>query len=199
MKLILWLLAAGMLAGCAENAGPGGRPDIQLNIVRQDTLAPPLLALRDSFYAKVNEGREMRLFYQGAAPGDSGAEFLRFEVPGDGLYRKPDGSAFQPGDSILVTVTVVDAARFLFDFAPAGLRFDPAHPAHMRVSYSNGDQDFNGDGVEDSTDSEIEHEIDLWYRATPGALWYSTGAVKFELSDEIDANILTFSQYAVAW
>jgi hypothetical protein len=53
-------------------------------------------------------------------PADTGEEFLRFEVPGDGLFRKPDGSAFQTGDSILITVTIDDPSRFLFRFEPLG-------------------------------------------------------------------------------
>ncbi len=76
-----------VLLGCGDNTAPAGVPDAQLTIVRQDTLAPPLLTTQANFWAKVGEGREVRLFYQGAAPGDTGDEYLRFEVPGDGLYR----------------------------------------------------------------------------------------------------------------
>lgn len=199
MKRMLWLIAAAAMAACGDNTGVGGRPNAQLNVIVQDTVSPPLLATRDSFWAKVQDGREMKLFYQGALPGDSGEEFLRFEVPGDGLYRKPDGTPFQVGDSILITVTVVDPARFLFDFDPDGLQFSPDHPARLRVRYLNSDKDFNSDGVEDSSDVEIEHELDLWHRSGPNALWYRLGGVKFEDLDEIDANVRSFSQFAVAW
>jgi len=199
MKAAAWWFVALAVMACEENTGPGGVPDAQLNIVQQDTLAPPLVASRDSFWAKVGDGRELRLFYQGASPTDSGGEFLRFEVADDGLFRKPDGTAFQAGDSILITVIVVDAARFLFTFEPAGLVFDPSHPARLRVRYFNCEHDFNGDGTVDSTDVGIEGEIDLWYRSNPGALWLRTGGVKFQDLDEIDVNVRTFSQYALAW
>lgn len=199
MRRMVWILAAGLFAACTDNNGPGGVPTAQLHIVLQDSTAPPLVALRDSFWAKVSDGREMRLFYQGVSPTDSGEEFLRFEVPGDGLYRKPDGTPFQVGDSILITVTVIDPAKFEFQFEPAGLQFDPAHPARLKVRYLNGEKDFNDDGVEDSTDVEIESELDLWYQPTAGALWFRLGAVKFEELDEIDVNIRSFSQYALAW
>lgn len=200
MKRALGMIAAAVtLAACTDNSGPGGVDHARLSFVRQSDTAPPLLTVRDSFWAKVDDGRELRLFYQGTQPGDTGEEFLRFEVPGDGLYRKPDGSAFQPGDSILITVTVVDPARFLFDFEPANLRFHPDHPARLRVHYANGDRDYDDDGDEDEVDDDIEAELDLWYRRTAGDLWFKVGAVKFEELDEIDANIRTFSQYAVAW
>jgi hypothetical protein len=199
MNRALCLVVAVALAACQDNAGPGGVDDARLSIVRQDALAPPLLAARDSFWAKVGDGREVRLFYQGALPTDSGDEFLRFEVPGDGLYRKPDGSAFRAGDSILITVTVVDPARFTFEFAPANLQFNPQNPARLRVRYAHGDKDFDDDGDRDGVDDAIETELDLWYRRAAGALWFRVGAVKFEEADEIDGLIRTFSQYAVAW
>src|SRR5574341_763482 len=188
MQRLMWILAAAAFLACTDNTGPGGRPDPLLHIVLQDTLAPPLFAARDSFWAKVSDGRQMSLFYQGATPADSGEEFLRFEVPGDGLLRKPDRTPFQVGDSILITVTVVDPAKFLFQFEPAGLQFDPNHPARLKLKYFNSEHDFNGDGVKDSTDAAIETELDLWYRTGPAALWYKYGSVKFEELDEIDAN-----------
>lgn len=196
----LWcaLLLLAALA-CDDATGPSERPDAQMHFVRQDSLAPPLVATRDSFWAKVGDGRELKLYYQGAIPADSGEEFLHFEVPGDGLYRRPNGSLFQPGDSILITVTVADPTRFVFQFEPAGLQFRSEHPARLKVRYLLGEQDFDGDGDEDSADGEIEQQLDLWHQATPGGTWRQVGAVNFSDLDEINANILSFSQYAVAW
>jgi len=198
-KMVMASALVLILLGCGDNAGPTGVPDAELHIVRQDTLAPPLVATQASFWAKVGDGRELHLNYQGVAPGSIGEEFLRFEVPGDGLYRKPDGSAFQPGDSILITVTVLDPTKFLFEFEPSGLRFSPDHPARLKVEYFDGQHDFNEDGVVDSLDVEIEHTLDLWERSGPGAPWFKLGAVKFEELDELDANIFSFTEHAVAW
>ncbi|HEV8266264.1 MAG TPA: hypothetical protein VGQ06_15050 [Gemmatimonadales bacterium] len=195
-RLIVGLFAL-VLLGCADNAGPGGVPDADLHIVEQDSLTPPLVASQASFWAKVGEGREIRLFYQ-VTPADSD-EFLRFEVPGDGLLRKPHGTAFQQGDSILITVTVLDPKRFSFQFEPSGLVFNPEHPARLKVRYFGCEHDFNGDGVEDAADTVIEQELDLWRREGPGAPWFRMGAVKFEELDELDANIGSFTEHAVAW
>ena len=201
MRRFVAAALALLLFGCGDNTGPGGggRPDAELRIVRQDTLAPPLMATAVSFWAKVEDGREVRLHYQGATPADTGEEFLRFEVPGDGLLRKPDGSAFQVGDSIEITITVLDPDRFLFEFAPAGLQFSPDHPARLKIRYYQGEHDFDEDGDEDAEDAAIEQILDLWRREGPGALWFKMGAVKFEELDELDVNILSFSEYAVAW
>lgn len=197
-RLIAAFGALALLA-CSDNTGPGGRSNADLNIIRQDTLAPPLVSNQASFWAKMSDGREVHLNYQGATPADTGEEFLRFEVPGDALLRKPDGSAFQTGDSILITVTVVDPTRFLFQFEPAGLVFNPDHPARLKVHYFDADHDFDEDGDVDAADAAIERVLDLWRRENASAAWFRVGSVKFEELDELDANILTFSEYAVAW
>ena len=201
-RLLSWLSVcslASLLFACGENTGPGGRTNAQLTVIRQDTLAPPLVATQVSFWAKVGDGRELRIDYQGATPADTGEDFLRFEVPGDGLLRKPDGSAFQSGDSILITITVVDSSRFLFRFEPAGLVFNPDHPARLKIHYFDANHDFDHDGDVDAADTTIEHELDLWRRESSTAPWFRIGSVKFEELDELDANILSFTEYAVAW
>lgn len=198
MRQILLICSAAALLSCSDTSGPGV-PNADLHIVRQDTLAPPLVATTGSFWAKVGDGRELHFNYQGATPADTGEEFMRFEVPGDGLLRKPDGSAFQPGDSVLITVTIVDPTRFQFEFQPAGLVFSPDHPARLKIEYGHANHDFNDDGVEDSADSGIEHALDVWRREGPTSAWFHVGSVKFEDLDEIDANILSFTEYALAW
>lgn len=194
---LITVLGAVAVLSCGDNTGPETRTD--LNIIRQDLLAPPLVTNQASVWAKVSDGRELHLNYQGATPADTGEEFLRFEIPGDGLLRRPNGTAFQPGDSILITVTVVDSGFFHFRFEPAGLVFNPDHPARLRVRYLNANHDFDDDGDIDPADDDIEHVLDVWKRAGFSAPWVRVGSVKFEHLDELDANILSFSEYAVAW
>src|SRR2546427_4390758 len=91
-RLILILVTLALAAACSNSSGPSGPPPrATVNVVLQDSTYKPLLSDTASFYAKVGEGRRVRLVYQGSTPTDSGAEFLRFEVPNDGLYLKPDG------------------------------------------------------------------------------------------------------------
>lgn len=199
MRRLLVAITAALLLGCSNSSGPDSVPNTQLRVIEQDTTAPPLVATQGSFWAKVGEGRELRFYYQGGNPADTGEEFLRFEVPGDGLFRKPDGSAFQAGDSILITLTIDDPTRFLFRFEPAGLQFSSSHPARLKIEYFDANHDFNEDGVHNQADDDIEHILDVWRREGPTADWFRVGSVKFEELDEIDANILSFSEYAIAW
>jgi hypothetical protein len=195
----LLFAAVLFLAACGDNTGPGGVPTTQLHIVQQDTLAPPLMATQVSFWAKVGSGGEVHLNYQGDTPSDTGQEFVRLEVPGDALYRKADGGLFQPGDSVYITLSVVDPTQFLFHFEPAGLRFSTEHPARLKVRYFDANHDFNDDGVADSSDDAYEQSLDVWYRMAAGAAWFRVGAVHFEELEELDANIFSFSDYSIAW
>jgi hypothetical protein len=199
-RVILAAVTLAAAAACSSTSAPTSPPPrVTLNFVLQDTTYKPLLATQASFYAKVGEDRLVRLVYQGSLPTDSGAELLRFEVPADGLLRKPDGTSFGPNDSIAITVTVVDPKKFAFDFQPAGLQFNPLDPAHLKVQYVYADHDYNGDGVIDSTDARIATQLGLWRREPPDTVWYQQGAVRFDELEEFDANILSFTAYAVAW
>jgi len=199
-RLLFMFVMVVMAAACSNSSGPSGpAPRATLNFVRQDSTYKPLLSTQGKFYAKVGQDRLVRLVYQGSAPTDSGAEFLRFEVPGDGLYRKPDGTPFTPGDSILITVTVVDPKHFNFDFQPSGLQFNPNDPARLKVEYHYADPDYDGDGTVDSSDANIAAILSLWRREPPDSLWFQMAAVKSVELQEFDAAVLQFSQYAVAW
>ena len=201
MRRLIIGLAALLGAACSSSNGPNTTPPVptsELHFVVQDAGAPPLYSAADSFYAKVGDGRELHLYYQDAV-GGIGEEFLRFEVPGDALLRKPDGSLFQTGDSIKIVVRVLDPRQFVVDFQPSGLRFNPDHPARLKIEYVHSDHDYDGDGSVTPADSTIRSELDFWMNEPPSDLWFKQGGVNFESLEELDVNILRFSQYAVAW
>lgn len=199
-RLLFGLAALAMALACSDSSSPPQPvPTSQLNIVLQGPNAPPLLTDSASFYAVAGEDSELRMFYQGAIPGDTGEEFLRFKVPSDGLLRRPDGSAFLPGDSILIWVKVLDPGKFLLEFQPTGLQFSPDNPAELTIEYDHSDHDFNGDGSIDPQDAEIKSRLDVWQRQPPDTLWHRLGAANYESYDELEAQIYHFTDHAIAW
>jgi len=108
----------------APNPNTGPRPPAELNILKLAQNAPPLWNPTISFYAIRGEDREGRIFFQDTG-GGRGEEYLRLKIDGASLLAHPDGTPFAVGDSILITVTVVDVQQILFDLEPSGLRFDP--------------------------------------------------------------------------
>ena len=203
MPRLRWLFLAAVV-GCTDATSPSTppvttTPNSQLHIVAQDTTAPVLLSDSVSFYAVAGQGRQVRMYYQGAAPGDTGETLLEFEVPGDGLLKKPDGGAFLPGDSILITISVATPGRFEFTFGPTGLQFNPAAPARLKIEYGRCDHDFNDDGLVDPADSTVQAMLDVWRRESGDTLWTKLGGVNLDGDNEVSVNVLHFTEYALAW
>ena len=193
------LLAVAAIVACSTTDAPPptSLPTSQLHFVAQDSTYH-LLADSASFYAKVGVDRRVELFYRSYA-GDTGEAFLELQVGASSLLKHPDGTPFQPGDSILITVTVPDTSRFDFVFSPAGLQFDPNNPAHLHIQYNYANHDYNGDGHLDPEDSHAQTLLSVWRREPPDTIWTNEGAVNSQEFEELEAGILSFSHYAVAW
>jgi hypothetical protein len=196
------LLAAALLAGtvaCSDNTAPGDdttRPPADLNLVRIEPSSPPLLNPEASFFAVQGEDREVRIYFDDLAGGE---EFLRLRVRPGSLLARPDGSPIAAGDSVLMTVRVVDPANILFEMEPAGLTFDPSEPAELKIHYNHADPDFNGDGTINILDTHIKNTLAIWRQETPADPFVKLGSVNEVTLEEINADILGFTRYAIAY
>lgn len=193
------IAALAVIVACSTSDGPlSPIPTAQLHFVLQDSTYR-LLAESASFYAKVGEDRRVELFYQGSFPGDTGEAFLQFEVHGNSLLKRPDGTSFQPGDSILIAITIPNPTKFDFIFSPAGLQFNPDEPAQLEIEYNHSDHDFNEDGRHDSEDDRVRTLLNIWRSEPPYTLWTNVGALNSTEFESLETLIRSFSHYAVAW
>jgi len=188
------------LVGCESSVAP--EPETleegELTFVRFSTEAFSLAQQEASFWAVKGVDSELELEY---APDSTGAEperFLRFRVREETLMTQPNGSPFAEGDSVLITVRVDDAGRFLFDFQPSGLAFNPDEPAELKVWYLRSNPDLNGDGVVDGLDAQFELDLSLWKQESSGAPFEKIGTVQLDEADEVEAEITTFTGFALA-
>ena len=190
------LAAALMAAACNDSTGPKPGDTVgptQLHIVRQGAAAPLLQAYSASFWAVRGTSRTLEIDYLG------GEDFFRLDVPGDALLRRPDGSTIQQGDSVLISVEI-DPSLMLFRFEPGGLVFDPAHPVRLRIDYSLADDDFDEDGDTDPDDDAIETVwLSVWRQASAGANWVRLASVRDASLEDFEAELVQFSNYALAW
>jgi hypothetical protein len=196
------LLVAGLLAGmmgCSDSTSPDdeSRPSADLNIVRLAPTSPALLNPEESFYAVQGEDREVRIYFQDA--GDQGEEFLRLRIRPASLQARPDGSPIAAGDSVLITVRVVDPTNILFEMEPAGLTFSAAEPAELKIHYNHADHDFNQDGTVNVFDDQIKSRLAIWRQETASDPFLKLGSVNVEEMEEINADILGFTRYAIAY
>ena len=199
LKLAVLVLSTAALASCGESTAPAGKQTDELHFLRLAPNAPPLAAQTASFYAKVGEDRELRMFFRPRPTETDSSEFLRFRVDAGALSRRPDGSAFAVGDSILITVTMVDLSRLIVDFQPSGLVFNPQRPAELKIHYEYADHDFDDDGDEDQADVVLETTFDIWARETASQPWFPLGSIRHFEIDEVEADIFGFTNHALAY
>ncbi len=202
MRIDLRLLAAALLlcatglASCdGSPAGPAQRPEGELVFVRAAAGAPPLATQQVQLWAKAGEGRRIEIPY--AKVGEYGGDkCLEFNIPGDALLTRPDGTPFARGDSVLITIRAVDPSAFKFEFSPSGLRFSTKHPAELRISYKWADPDLNGDGRVD--DRDLRFGFDIWKQETDASPWERISTSRDSDVEELRANVTGFTKYAMA-
>jgi hypothetical protein len=82
---------------------------------------------------------------------------------------------------------------------PSGLTFSPAEPAELKIHYAHADHDFNDDGSINTIDDQIKTQLAIWRQETPGTPFTRLSSVNVEASEEVNADILGFTRYAIAY
>ena len=199
----LLVLPLALTLACSDSGGPGDddvRPPSELTILRLSGESPPLFNPVASFWAVRGETRQVEIsFEDDERPGEPGEEYLELEVDAEALLAYPDGTPFLEDDSVLITVRVVDPARLLFEFGPAGLTFSPSRPAELKIHYNHADDDLDEDGDVDLDDAELELTIAVWRQENDGDPFERLGSLLIDDLEEIDAELEGFSRYALAY
>jgi len=184
---------------CNSSTAPQQKTSNDLHFLRVATGAPPLAATTASFWAKVGQGGGVDLWYR-PKPGESDStKFLEFRVDGESLAQRPNGLAFAPGDSILVTVTVPDPTQLVVQFSPGGLKFSNEHAAKLKMFFAEVGDDINHDGNVDQEDGAAANQISVWRQEAVGQPWYKVFSAVLQDQKEVDASLSGFTGYALAY
>ena len=199
-RRLLGALVLALVAGCGDSTGTGEQTTAdELQFLRLEASAPPLVTTTATLLATKGQDEELRLFHR-PRPGEvDSTEFLRFRVREESLLRRPDGSLIADGESVLITVTVIDLANLVVQFEPSGLRFNANEPAELKFKFNETDDDLDEDGDVDDEDLSRETQLAIWRQEFAGAPWVRLSSlVEVEL-DEISADIIGFTNYAIAY
>ncbi|MGQ0562390.1 MAG: hypothetical protein ACT443_11005 [Gemmatimonadota bacterium] len=128
---------------------------------------------------------------------DPAEEFLRFTVGAQSLAERPDGTRFEAGDSVEITVRVEDDGRMVFRFSPSGLKFDDAQPAILRLSHARANPDLDGNGTVNLADAALELEIGVFKQELPGLPWLQIPSLSLP-GDLIEAEVHDFTGFGMA-
>lgn len=150
------------------------------------------LPVRDTSFV-VTAGTDFRL----ELFTEDSVRFLRFELDDETLLRRPNGTAFQAGDTVTIHLTIPGDA-FVFHFEPSGLVFHPDAPAELEIEYDVADDDYDDDGDIDGDDDAYESELYIWRQEAPGLPWMRMGKVHVEDLNEIEAELGGFTGFALA-
>lgn len=197
-KLSTWIgaIALAALAACGgDSTGPRQitKTTSDLHFLRLSATAPQLQSTVVSFFAVKGQDSEIRVRFK------NGEDFLRFRVFANSLLQRPDGSAIANGDSVLITITITDPTKLQAEFQPAGLKFSPSNPARLQFEFGEADKDLNEDGVVNATDTSLIPQISTWRQEVAGGEWVKVGSIVEIEINEVQADILAFTGYALAY
>jgi hypothetical protein len=191
-RIALFVAGVAIVAGCSESTAPT-KPTDQLNFLRLAPTAPAYLNASDSFWAVKGSSRSIRIYFVDSTP------MMRFSVPSSALLQWPNGTPFAVGDSVLIHVTVIDPVHMIVQFEPSGLVFSASDPAHIRFYIAEADDDVNDDGQVNAADTTATLMLHLWRQESAGLPWMELTTIVNIDDDEVDADILGFTNYALAF
>jgi hypothetical protein len=174
-------------------------PEDSLNFLRAAEDAPTIAQKTLSFWAVRGEDVEAVIWYNKRADRPDSTELVRFRLDERSLVNRPDGTPIAEGDSIQITISVVDTVRMILDFQPSGLRFAPGREADLKIRYAEADDDWNDDGSTDDEDDELERQFRIWRQETPDQPWEALSTSHTYEADECEAELAGFTRYAVAY
>lgn len=161
--------------------------------------SPPIANPVLSFWAKKGTEAVGTMYYSALAAAKDSTAFLTIRIRARSLATRPDGTPIAEGDSVLITLTLIDPVRLIVDCQPSGLKFFPDRPATLKMSFLHANEDLNGDGVVDSADLALLSTLQIWRREEGTDPWFAQPSDVSLALHEVEADIGGFSGYAVAY
>jgi hypothetical protein len=204
-RLPLFALAATAVVAlgvaCTSSTAPDPpivKPPASLHIVTLQPNHPQLYSDSISFMAIRGQSAEQSIYFADAG-GGPGEEYVRFRLDGQSLLAYPDGTPFKAGDSVRITIRVINPDSIYFQFDPAGLKFDPAQPARLTIKYDQTGGDYDGDHQVTAQDSLLADTLAIWRQPNPTDSFTRLQSIRIQDAEEIEADVLGFSRYALAF
>jgi hypothetical protein len=202
--LALAALTLAVGASCTETTttAPDAateRAATDLRLLATPYWTPPLATTQASFYAVKGKGSGIDIWYRPAAGRSDSSKFLEFRVGTNSLDRRPDGTPFATGDSVLISLTVTDPTHFIIEFQPTGLKFDAGDQPTLKISFAACGDDLNYDGKVDAADAAMMSSLSFWRQEAPFQPWFKVSSSVAASVKEVKSALPGFSGYAMMY
>ena len=187
--------ATPRMSGGGGGSTPGGS---SITLLTASSGAPAINS-PTSFYAVQGLDRQGELSYVDSSSGNTVRKFLRLRIRPRTQIARPDGTLLATGDSILITITLIDRVHLIAQFEPSGLRFSGKDPAELTMFFGETNPDLNHDGVVNAADAAIVQTFSIFRQAFAGAPWTRIPSTVSAGADEVTAAIPGFSNYVIAY
>lgn len=180
----------GLSGNGAQRTNSSGRASISSDDPTFLTASPTAPSIANpviSFWAKKGTDRAVRMVYTSRPGHNDSTTFLFFRVRAQSLVARVDGTPLAYGDSLLITVTLVDTVHLKVDFQPSGLRFSDSHPATLKMSYA------------ETSPPPPLGALQIWKQENPLAAWMPLQSQLLSETNEVQADIKGFTGYAIAY
>jgi hypothetical protein len=195
--LAIGIMAIG-IAGCSDDATQPRLSDPPL-VLRVAAGAPELVNPVVTFWAYYDRDSQAQIVYRAPASATDSVTLVDFTVPAQSLSTLPDGSTISSGDSVLITMSILNPLILDVSFEPSGLQFSSSKPARLRLGFGNADMDLNGDGSVDGDDAALEAQLHIWQQEDILSPWTELSSTVDADAKVVSADIPGFTHYAVAY
>ncbi len=185
-----------LLAACATNEPTLTSPDAVASGSGND--APTFLSASSgvatstpvSFWAKQGDDRTGEIFAVGGNSGGNGDRLVRLRVRKDAQIVLPNGQKLAKGDSVLITMQIIDAVTLSTQFEPSGLRFQGKQAAQLTMWYGHT----NAGGS-----TSLENQLAIYKQESSTDPWNKLSSTVLSATDEVQSYIGGFTNYVIAY
>ncbi|HXT17191.1 MAG TPA: hypothetical protein VN706_16255 [Gemmatimonadaceae bacterium] len=169
------------------------------NFLNIASTAPSIANPVITFTATKGRDTVVKMYFRARASGHGhdSTVFAAFKVPAKALAYRPDGTPILDGQSVTITMTLVDSVHGIIDFQPSGLRFSTKNPATLRISFADDDPDLNQDGTVNAVDLALAANLHMICRESPDSQWFRIPSTLFPETGEVEGIIYGFSGYSI--
>ena len=186
-------------AAFSGGGGGGGSGSGSLHFLQSQPATPTFTQNPVTFWAVQGQDRRAEITYSMGRSGNQTIQLAMLRIRPRTQMTRPNGTLLAPGDSILITMTVVDLQKLIVQFEPSGLRFGGRDPATLTMSYRFTDHDLNHDGVVDAADAAIVATFSIFKQESNTLPWNIVRSTLTADAEQISANIPGFTNYVIAY